>query len=59
MANFSNYLAGVREEMNKVHWPSWPMLKSSTGVVVLVSLLLALTIRFFDLILTKALGWIL
>jgi preprotein translocase SecE subunit len=59
MANFSNYLASVREEMNKVNWPSWPMLKSSTLVVVFVSLVLAFTVKFFDLVLTRLLGWIL
>lgn len=59
MANFSNYISSVREEMNKVHWPSWEALKSSTGVVVFVSLLLAFTIKVFDFLLSYAIGWIL
>jgi preprotein translocase SecE subunit len=59
MANFKTYLQEVQDEMRKVNWPSWPVLKSSTGVVVFVSLVLAITVYLFDLILSRAVGWIL
>jgi preprotein translocase SecE subunit len=45
--------------MRKVNWPTWANLKSSTGVVVFVSLLLAATVYFFDFLLSRAVGWIL
>jgi len=59
MTNFKTYLQEVQDEMRKVNWPSWPHLKSSTGVVVFVSLVLAVTVYLFDLILSRAVGWIL
>ena len=59
MANFKTYLQEVQDEMRKVNWPSWPVLTSSTGVVVFVSLVLAITVYLFDLILSRAVGWIL
>jgi preprotein translocase SecE subunit len=59
MVNLKTYISEVQDEMKKVNWPSWPMLKSSTGVVIFVSLLLAATVYLFDLVLSKAVGWIL
>jgi len=59
MVNLKTYISEVQDEMKKVNWPSWPMLKSSTGVVVFVSLLLAATVYLFDMVLSKAVGWIL
>jgi preprotein translocase SecE subunit len=59
MVNLKTYINEVQDEMKKVNWPSWPMLKSSTGVVIFVSLLLAATVYLFDLVLSKAVGWIL
>ena len=59
MVNFKTYINEVNEEMRKVNWPSWPNLKSSTGVVVFVSVLLAITVYAFDIILSRAVGWIL
>ncbi|MFA7332516.1 MAG: preprotein translocase subunit SecE [Candidatus Delongbacteria bacterium] len=59
MVNMKTYFSEVQDEMKKVNWPSWPMLKSSTSVVIFVSLLLAVTVYLFDLILSRAVGWIL
>lgn len=59
MVNLKTYFSEVQDEMKKVNWPSWPVLKSSTGVVIFVSLLLAATVYLFDLILSRAVGWIL
>jgi preprotein translocase SecE subunit len=59
MVNLKTYFSEVQDEMKKVNWPSWPVLKSSTGVVIFVSLLLAVTVYLFDLILSRAVGWIL
>jgi preprotein translocase subunit SecE len=59
MGKLGSYLSDVNDEMKKVNWPSWESLKSSTGVVVFVSLLLAATIYLFDWILTRAVGLIL
>ncbi|MDP2361734.1 MAG: preprotein translocase subunit SecE [bacterium] len=59
MVNFKTYISEVNEEMRKVNWPTWANLKSSTGVVVFVSLLLAATVYFFDFLLSRAVGWIL
>ncbi len=59
MANLTQYLSDVNEEMKKVNWPAWAHLKSSTNVVIFVSLILAFTVYFFDWILNQAIGLIL
>jgi len=59
MGKLGSYLGDVNEEMKKVNWPTWEVLKSSTGVVVFVSLLMAFTIYAFDWLLTRALSVIL
>ena len=59
MAKLTQYLTDVNEEMKKVNWPAWVNLKSSTNVVIFVSLVLAFTVYFFDWILNRAIGLIL
>lgn len=59
MSKLGSYLGDVKEEMNKVNWPSWDTLKSSTVVVIFVSFVMAFTIYAFDWLLTQAVGVIL
>ena len=47
---FSNYLKGVRSEMRKVHWPNKKELINYTGVVILISLIVALIVYIIDLL---------
>jgi len=42
------FLSGVRFEMKKVNWPSWEELKSSTGVVLIFSIVITLFIALVD-----------
>ncbi|MDZ7822172.1 MAG: preprotein translocase subunit SecE [Candidatus Marinimicrobia bacterium] len=42
------FLSGVRFEMKKVNWPSWEELKSSTGVVLIFSVVITIFIALVD-----------
>lgn len=55
----ANFFDGVVFEMKKVSWPSWPELKGSTIVVLVLSLILALFLFVIDVILTKLVNVIL
>lgn len=44
------------ELVNKVSWPEWQMLQSSTVVVIIASLIIALIIFLMDAISKQALG---
>jgi preprotein translocase SecE subunit len=59
MKQLTAYIGHVREEMQKVHWPTWAMLKNSTSVVVFLSMVLAFTVFLFDRILSWLMGLIL
>ena len=50
-----NFLGDVRFEMSKVSWPTWEELKSSTYVVLTLSLILILFLFVVDFILAKIL----
>tara|TARA_X000001036_G_C20257732_1_gene634877 strand:- start:377 stop:559 length:183 start_codon:yes stop_codon:yes gene_type:complete len=50
-----NFLSDVRFEMSKVSWPTWEELKSSTYVVLTLSLILILFLFVVDFILAKIL----
>ena len=50
-----NFLGDVRSEMSKVSWPTWEELKSSTYVVLTLSLILILFLFMVDFILAKIL----
>jgi preprotein translocase subunit SecE len=47
------FLKEVRTEMLKVTWPTWPELKGSTVLVIIVSVFFAAFIAGIDLILTN------
>jgi len=50
-----SFLNDVRFEMSKVSWPTWEELKSSTYVVLSLSLILILFLFMVDFILAKIL----
>jgi len=54
----ANFISEVSQEMAKVSWPSYEELKSSTLVVIVLSLVLALFIFFSDTLLSKLLKFI-
>ena len=54
-----NFLKDVRFELSKVSWPTWEELKSSTYVVLSLSMLLIAFLFFIDLVLARILNIIL
>ena len=54
-----NFLNDVRFELSKVSWPTWDELKSSTYVVLTLSLILILFLFVVDFILAKILNIVL
>ena len=56
---FHQFFSDVNFEMNKVSWPSWEELKSSTYVVLVLSLLMIVFLFFIDFLLSKILNFIL
>ena len=59
MTRLLNFFNEVKLEMEKVSWPSWDELKSSTYIVLYLSLILIVFLFFIDLVLTRILGFIL
>ena len=59
MTRLLNFFNDVKFEMEKVSWPSWGELKSSTYIVLYLSLILIVFLFFIDLLLTRILGFIL
>jgi len=56
MNNLIQYIKeSYNELVNKVTWPTWPMLISSTRLVIVASLLIALVIFVMDAISKNAL----
>ena len=53
------FITDVRFEMSKVSWPSWDELKSSTYIVLSLSLILIVFLFFVDFLLSKILNFIL
>ena len=53
------YLKGVQAEMAKVSWPKREEVTSATTLVVVFSIILALVVWGFDLILSRVLGFLL
>jgi preprotein translocase subunit SecE len=47
------YIADVRQEMDKVSWPSWAEVRSSTWIVIAMSLILAMFCFGIDQILSR------
>tara|TARA_B100000900_G_scaffold22323_1_gene17489 strand:+ start:59 stop:241 length:183 start_codon:yes stop_codon:yes gene_type:complete len=54
-----NFLKDVSFELSKVSWPTWDELKSSTYVVLTLSLILILFLFVVDFILAKILNIVL
>ena len=53
------FIADVRFEMTKVSWPSWEELKSSTYIVLGLSLVLIVFLFSIDFLLSKILNIVL
>ena len=53
------FFKDVRYELSKVSWPSWEELKSSTYVVLTLSLILIVFLFVVDFILAKILNIVL
>ena len=53
------FVADVKFEMTKVSWPSWEELKSSTYIVLGLSLVLIVFLFSIDFILSKILNIVL
>ena len=58
MTRLLNFFNEVKFEMEKVSWPSWDELKSSTYIVLYLSLILIIFLFFVDLLLTRILNFI-
>ncbi|MAL65339.1 MAG: preprotein translocase subunit SecE [Candidatus Marinimicrobia bacterium] len=59
ISKIQKFLGDVRFEMSKVSWPTWDELKSSTYVVLTLSLILILFLFVVDFILAKILNIVL
>ena len=59
MNKIISYLESVLEEMKKVSWPSWLELKSSTWMVVGLTIFLAAVVFVYDKVMNSGLGMIL
>jgi preprotein translocase subunit SecE len=59
MQKFIQYLKNVRAEMAKVSWPSRDEVVSATTLVVVLSIVISLVIKVFDLALSRVLGFLL
>lgn len=53
-----HFFEEIRIELGKVTWPSREEMVGSTGVVILFSILMALFIGTFDLLLSKMVEWL-
>ena len=48
------FSSGVKYEMSKVSWPEWDALKSSTYVVLVLSLILTVFLFIVDFLLSRS-----
>ena len=55
---FQQFGTDVKYEMSKVSWPDWDSLKSSTYVVLVLSLILTAYLFVVDLLLSKSISTI-
>tara|TARA_Y100001968_G_C18968852_1_gene531298 strand:- start:445 stop:627 length:183 start_codon:yes stop_codon:yes gene_type:complete len=55
----NQFLGDVRSEMDKVSWPTWDELRSSTYVVLTLSLMLIVFLFVIDFVLAKILNIVL
>jgi len=59
IGKLQQFVADVNFEMTKVSWPSWEELKSSTYIVLGLSLVLIVFLFFVDFLLSKILNIVL
>ena len=52
------YLKGVRAELRKVNWPNKKELGNHTGIVILISIIVALLVWALDLIIHQVLSYV-
>jgi len=50
--NLKKFLKEVKAEMSKVSWPSWPELKGSTILVIIVSIFFSVYVGLVDVMLS-------
>ena len=55
----NQFLGDVKSEMDKVSWPTWDELRSSTYVVLTLSLILIIFLFVIDFVLAKILNLVL
>jgi len=53
-----DFLTGVKFEMKKVSWPTFEELKSSTAVVIVFSIIVAIFLFVADIIINKTVNLI-
>ena len=56
---FQEFLRGVEAEMKKVSWPTFEQLRGSTGVVLVLSLILVIFLFVVDFALSRIVSVIL
>jgi preprotein translocase subunit SecE len=59
MQKIIQYLKNVRAEMAKVSWPSRAEVTGATTLVVVLSIVISLVVKVFDLALSRILGFLL
>jgi preprotein translocase subunit SecE len=52
------FIEDVREQMQKVTWPDWPQLKSSTFVILVFVVIVSIIIFGMDLVVSTVLNLI-
>ena len=57
MSRFINYLKDTQAEMKHVSWPTRKQSIISTVLVIVISVVVALLVGFFDSIFAKGLDW--
>lgn len=53
-----NFLSGLTDELKKVDWPSRKQTIRLTGVVIIISLIVALYVGIIDIFLAKVLDYL-
>jgi preprotein translocase subunit SecE len=59
MQKFIQYLKDVRSEMAKVSWSSREEITATTTLVIVLSIVIAVIVKGFDLVLSRVLGFLL
>lgn len=57
MERFINYLKDTRGELKHVSWPTQRQALIYTGLVIAISILVALFVGAFDFVFTKGVNW--